>query len=188
MAKYEQEEFKDDETYPPERSKGGDNAHFHLCMEIGERKAYAACLDLIERRKNGRLPIAYAQCSAAIGRKDCPALAMVKQEKQEGKALFFISREKLRKFYKATEEFVAPIIAPIIKTKWNDAPKKREAPPPAPPPAPITHNPYADAINQAMRDEASSSSATISQSAVNTKGLSLLELARMRAQQQQEIR
>lgn len=183
---YDQDEFKDDETYPPERSKGGDNAHFHLCMEIGERKAYAACLSLIEQRKDGRLPIAYAQCSAAIGKKECPALAMRKQEKEAGKAMFFINRKKLREFFHKAEEVIATVVS---KTKWSDPPKKREAAPPAPPPPPITHNPYADAINQALRDEeASSSSATISQSAVSTKGLSLLELARMRAQQQQEMR
>lgn len=91
--------FIDDETYPVEASESGDNAFYmNGCDAVGGRPNYAACLAKCAARKKGRLSELYSECSAAIGGKRCPALEMRKQEIAAGKALYFISRPKLKAF------------------------------------------------------------------------------------------
>lgn len=71
---------------------GKRNAFVLNCPRVGHQRHYAVCLNLIDKRKQGRLDVEYATCSAAIGNKACPALGMRKQEKEAGHALFFKER------------------------------------------------------------------------------------------------
>ena len=91
--------FVDDEVYPPEASASGDNAFYipHGC-ECSPRPNFASCLAKCAARKKGRLDERYSDCSAAIGTKRCPALAMRKEELDKIVAIYFISRPKLQAF------------------------------------------------------------------------------------------
>jgi hypothetical protein len=78
---------------PIEASQDGRrNAYTHHCQRIKQNRHYAVCLHLIEKRKAGRLDIIYSDCSAAIGRKDCPAIGMRAEEVRQGRAIYFQER------------------------------------------------------------------------------------------------
>lgn len=78
---------------PIEASADGKRNAFHVqCSVVGHNRPYAMCLHLCDERKDGRLEIMYAECSAAIGRKTCPALAMRREEREKGRAIYFIER------------------------------------------------------------------------------------------------
>ena len=93
----------------PEASRDGKRNAFHVsCQVVGHNRPYAACLRLIDERKDGRLQVVYADCSAAIGKKQCPALQMRREEVEAHKAIYFIERarmlagevtEKVRQFF-----------------------------------------------------------------------------------------
>lgn len=89
-------QFVDLERYPVERSAAGDNAYYlEHCNVTNSRPSYAACLKRVADRKSGRLATEFAECSAAIGKKSCPAQAMQRAEKEAGRALYFVPRLKL---------------------------------------------------------------------------------------------
>lgn len=92
--------YIDDEVYPVEASESGDNAYYlRGCEAIGSgRPNYASCLAKCKARKTGRLDERYSDCSAAIGNKRCPALAMRKEELDKGVAIYFVSRPKMQMF------------------------------------------------------------------------------------------
>lgn len=173
-------QFEDIEIYPAERSASKDNAHYHLCMEIGERTSYASCLDLINQRKDGRLSKNYAACSVAIGKKLCPALQMQQDEQKEGQALYFLNREKLRAFYQAAQDLVAP----LIKTIFAKPPAKAPIRKPVAPVEPATEEDgYAAAINRAMTTPSEDDTTMSVAAPKNTEGLSPLQIARLRTQE-----
>ncbi|MFM0095704.1 hypothetical protein PQQ87_08825 [Paraburkholderia nemoris] len=90
------ERFVDLERYPVERSASGENAYYlEQCSVTNSRPSYAACLKRVADRKQGRLATEFADCSAAIGKKSCPAQAMQRAEQEAGYALYFIPRLKL---------------------------------------------------------------------------------------------
>jgi hypothetical protein len=90
------EQFVDLERYPAERSAAGDNAYYlEQCSVTNSRPSYAACLKRVADRKLGRLATEFADCSAAIGKKCCPAQIMQRAEKEAGYALYFVPRLKL---------------------------------------------------------------------------------------------
>ncbi len=90
-------EFNDEEIYQPEMSAHGTNAYYcEFCNHAGYRPNYASCLRRIADRKAGRLDTNEAQCSTAIGNKACMALEMQKEEKQAGKAIYYVNRVKMR--------------------------------------------------------------------------------------------
>jgi hypothetical protein len=90
------QQFVDLDRYPVERSASGENAYYLAhCNVTNSRPSYAACLKRIADRKHGRLATEFADCSAAIGKKACPAQAMQRAEKEAGYALYFVPRLKL---------------------------------------------------------------------------------------------
>lgn len=96
-------------------SDGKRNAHMHCCMVVGHFRNYAVCLHLIDQRKDGRLSTIYADCSAAIGKKTCPALSMRAEEKREGHAIYFVER------IKALGSAFTSAAAALLKPKQRDA-------------------------------------------------------------------
>lgn len=82
------------QTLDPALSADGKRNRFYLrCTVVGHSRSYAVCLNLCQERKNGRLNAVYAECSAAIGKKLCPALSMRKEEKTAGRAIYFVDRK-----------------------------------------------------------------------------------------------
>lgn len=73
---------------------GKRNAYNFPCPVMGYRSNFAVCLNLIAKRKEGRLQAIYADCSAAIGNKRCPALGMRKEELEKGQAIYFEERRR----------------------------------------------------------------------------------------------
>ena len=186
----------------------------------------------IADRKEGRLITNEAQCSAAIGNRACPALAMKKEEKQAGHAIYYVNRIKMRQNQEENAELIG-----LKLGKRLDCDSKLRNPKPrfvspqeaeqANIPQGIPHAPefksaptIADAINRKIRelakDEAIDHSSVTDTSTskddgvslsselvtgdllksktenkpksqttapINTKGLSLLEIARLRKQQ-----
>lgn len=87
------EQVNRDIAIPPEASADGKrNAWMIHCGVVQHVKAYCVCIHLCKQRKEGRLPTQYSDCSAAIGKKECPALKMRKEELVEGHAIYFRER------------------------------------------------------------------------------------------------
>lgn len=196
--------FGDDEVYSPSESAKGNNAYYFRCEEVQHSTPYCVCLKHIADRKNGRLDSIYSTCSAAIGRKDCPALAMQAREKEAGKAIYFVNRRKMREFYAEEGESLDLVPqekwTPPSNRKFASSSKASPAPKPsiktqaqAPTPKPTNNfsqeNIYAEAINAALetkKTEAPSDhkNAIMGKSVVTqSAGLSPLALARLMAQQ-----
>lgn len=156
------EQFEDIEIYPAEASEQGCNAYYLPGCEIaGHRPAYAACLKKISDRKNGRLNSSIAECSAAIGKKECLAQRMRKEEIVEGRAIYFVNRNKLRSFMQYQSEMEQQRWASMSfgkddKKKQSKPRMVAEAPKAPTPPEPkhfldMNTGSYADAINAAMK-------------------------------------
>lgn len=134
------------EDRPIEDSANGKtNSYSHYCASVMHSKNYAVCLHLIEERKLGRLSSQYADCSTSIGKKNCPALAMRKQEIEAGKALFFKERIKHlgESFMDSVGELFVKMAAPLIKTSKSPVTKSNDIQP--------SMGGYSDAINNALK-------------------------------------
>lgn len=199
-----QQQFVDDELYLPEISESGTNAYYlDGCPVTGHRPAYCACLKKIADRRFGRLDAQYAECSAAIGRKECKAQKMRERELKEGAALFYVNRKKLGEFFARQEkEGAERIVAPRHGRKSEYRPSipvaaSQQNHTPAPAPA-VESDGYAAAINRAIAEEFKKSAvptkpqAPVETGAVRLKaptpvvpamkaGMSLLEIARLHA-------
>ena len=220
-------EFKDEEVYPISQSADGSNAYYcDFCNHAGYRPNYASCLRRIADRKEGRLISNEAQCSAAIGNRVCPALAMKKEEKQAGHAIYYVNRVKMRQNQEENAEVIGIKLGKRLTRGLKDPAPRFVSPQEADltaknVPQGIPHAPefktaptLADAINKKIRDlakdeaveklSAPSTSTSKSESVsskklvsgdlskakvkksttpINTEGLSLLEIARLRKQQ-----
>lgn len=194
----DQEQFEDNEIYPAEASEQGCNSYYLPGCDIaGHRPAYAACLKKIADRKNGRLTTSLSECSAAIGKKECPAQRMRKEELVEGKAIYFINRNKLRSFMQYQSEMEQQRWASMSfgKDDKKKAPKMRvvaESPKAPPPPKhflDMNTGSYADAINAALKPVAPEPVAPATPPVQQNQapvapiqaGMSLLEMARQMA-------
>ncbi|MCL2874806.1 MAG: hypothetical protein FWF12_00630 [Betaproteobacteria bacterium] len=198
------EKFNDTEIYPVEASESGNNAyHIPGCEHVGHQPAYAACLKRVAERKNGRLAVQHAECSAAIGKKECCAAKMRKEELVEGRAIYFINRKKQRAFYQYQEEMSQPKLAALLAGDVKPSKTGKRDRRPAPQPAnaepirpqhflDLAAGSYADAINRAAQvpmpivaqPEPTPAITLVSQPksapvAAITAGMSLLEMARL---------
>jgi len=81
--------------FDPDRSMKGDNAFYHHCDAYAGRPSYAVCLYKLHAVDESRLH-ADDSCSKVIGINQCPAVAMREQERQAGRALYFIDRNLQR--------------------------------------------------------------------------------------------
>lgn len=147
-------ETKDLPIYGPERSASGTENAYYLpsCPHAGHRPAYCSCLDKIARRKKGRL-VDNPDCSAAIGNKSCPALAMRHEEELAGKAIYFISRKQLQEEMKIAADARAEVFSRMAERGKNWAPSRTKRPSTAPAKPAAATPPavdYAAAINQAL--------------------------------------
>lgn len=196
---YKEEKFEDGEIYPAEASEQGCNAYYLPGCEVaGHRPAYAACLKKIADRKNGRLATSLSECSAAIGKKECQAQRMRKEELVEGRAIYFLNRNKLRSFMQYQFEMERQHWASVSlgrddKKKATSKHRAVTQSPTAPPP--IKHfldmntGSYADAINAALDEQALEPVEPTSlpvqhnpaPAAPIAAGMSLLEMARLMA-------
>lgn len=184
-------QFIDDEIYPVSASALGTNAYYiPNCKEVGHNAAYASCLKKIKDRKEGRLDAQYSDCSAAIGRKDCPAMAMRKEEELENKAIYFINRKKLQSNNQFRDEMAASQArADNVKSASKFPNKSTRAVEPVGSIA-IPESSYAAAINNAMqemsKEETVTSKSVIAKQkeappvVINKTGMSLLDMARAR--------
>lgn len=126
-------------------ANGKTNAFSHYCSSVMHSKNYAVCLHLIEERKLGSLSMQYADCSVSIGKKNCPALAMRKQEIEAGQALFFKERIKHlgESFMDSVGEIFTKMTAPLVKTVKSPVTKSNDMQP--------SMGGYSDAINNALK-------------------------------------
>jgi len=195
------EKFEDAEIYPVEKSASGENAYYlENCEVVGHRPAYCACLRKVEDRKKGRLATAHSDCSAAIGKKQCAAQRMKKEELVKGQAIYFISRKKLAAFCQSEE---AAERQKFVATSFgkDKRPKRQAIERAVPPKHPerkhfldASTGDYADALNKAMSASAAKPASPSSQDSVEQQknvpavqlrpGMSLLELARLQLQAQ----
>lgn len=209
--KIELVEFLDREEYPIEKSAEGTNAFYcDFCNFAGYRPAYASCLNRIN---NGCVSGLESSCAGAIAQGHCMALGMQKQERQEGKALFYVNRTKIRENQVENAERMGITLGRRVERNLTNAVPTR---PSDNVPNGIEHAPvfktnptYSDAINKKVRElakdtavaDASTAKASPSKNVsvesksivsgdlrketapIKTEGLSLLEIARLRKQQ-----
>ena len=125
---------------------GKRNAYYVDCNAICEKRPYAVCLHLIERRKAGPLHDIYRDCSAHIGQKRCPAIAMRRQEVEKGVAIFFVERNKslVTTVVEGAKAFVGKVVESV---KPAPTPKKVSRAAPF-----IAATDYAAAINKAIEE------------------------------------
>lgn len=99
MKAIELVQLQDTERYPIHSSTLGTNAYYlDFCNFGGHRPSYAACLSRIGLfHANEEIGVNCAECSVAISRRSCPALAMREEELEAGRALYYINRAKLQK-------------------------------------------------------------------------------------------
>lgn len=156
---------------------GKRNAYALHCDKTGQRRNYAVCLHLCAERKKGRLSVTYSDCSASIGKKECPALKMRKQEIEAGHAIYFEERSVVvAGFIEKAKGFVGEVARTL-----GGAPKK-----PAKSPSivdSIQSGTYADAINDALkeRQESKTVAPAVKRAMPDTQarpGESLLDMAR----------
>ena len=106
--------------YPPEQSMGGVNTFSHGCLVVGYSPGYCVCLHKIAAfERDGDLK-QYPECGKAISFSTCPALKMRAEEREAGKALYFIDRTLLReemdKHFAATTPSFRPTKTEVPKT------------------------------------------------------------------------
>lgn len=185
----EKEQFEDIEIYPVEASAQGHNSYYLAnCEHVGHRPAYCACLKKVAERKNGRLDTQYSECSAAIGKKECVAMKMRKEEIAEGRALYFINRKKLQSFQQYQTEMEQQRFSSMSFSKDKKPQAKRPSIEPAAPKKPqhfldVQTGSYADAINAAIAAPAPEIKPVEQPKPVPAApikaGMSLLEMARL---------
>jgi len=182
------EEFEDIEIYPVEASALGTNAYYINCGVAGHHAPYASCLMRIEQRKQGRLDIRWSDCSAAIGKKECSAQKLRKEELAEGRAIYFINRKKYQSWMQYRDEMTATALSSDRAPKRQRFVAPKETPPESKRFIDIDTGSYADALNAALsaKDLAVATKAPVvtaqqkpTPAAPVKAGMSLLEMARM---------
>jgi hypothetical protein len=191
-------EFSDDEIYTIEKSAEGTNAYYcDYCNVAGYRPNYASCLRRIKDAEKGELSTVEASCGTAIKRGICPSLELQREEVKAGKALYYLNRIKMRQNQHDNADVMGIRLGSTVAGKINGNFSKVIS---TSTPAKESETPsFADAINKklkSLRDGDISTSTedvvNLSQSKVtsdlvskpiNTEGLSLLEIARLRKQQ-----
>jgi hypothetical protein len=112
------------QVFPVEFSADGKrNAYSHSCSVVGHSKNFAVCRHLVNERASGRLEVLYADCSAAIGKKTCPALSMIAEEKEANVAIYFAERVKSMGeslINAATKMIGVSVSQPLPETKPNN--------------------------------------------------------------------
>jgi hypothetical protein len=156
-------------VYPPEKSAGGTNAFtVEGCEVAGCKTGYSYCLSKVSALERSKtLGKVSPKCERAILGHFCPALAMRQEEREAGKALYYIDyelyREELDKAFavpvprKASAKYAAPLLranlAPIKPEQADFTPIEQVKKPASPF---IEQDGYAAAINVAIQEAAQS--------------------------------
>lgn len=136
--------------FPIEFSADGKrNAFSHNCDIVGHSKNFAVCQHLIKERSSGRLEVLYADCSVAIGKKRCPAIAMMAKEKEAGKAIYFIERIK-----NMGSALMDAAIGMVVSRPVTNETSKAELPKSIDKSLVIDTGSYADALNSSLGEVA----------------------------------
>ncbi len=90
---------------PIQLSMAGYNAYYHHCNVYQGRSSYAVCQHTIDAVSEGRVQLR-SECQNAVLNGTCPAIKMREQEREAGKALFFIDRRETLK--KLGEQLATP--------------------------------------------------------------------------------
>lgn len=138
---------------PISASKRGDNAYYlGGCHVVGHSPSYAACLHKLDTGDH--------TCTGAVGMHQCQARLMRDAEELQGKALYYVPRQKLEQGLARVPAWSVP--PPNLPRTTTSAPSAA----PAPKSPLIDKGGYADAINAAMN----SSGMVLDLSAVRPKG------------------
>jgi hypothetical protein len=154
-------QFVDDTHYPPSASLGGNNAYYlDYCESGGCKPGYAVCLHKVKAVQEGRLHAELGSCTTRIQSRTCPAMGLRDKELLEGRALYFIDRQKQLAWW--NEQVKLPVTSPFLDelkeaskaTRKAAATKKAGPAPAAPTYAPVVDagGGYAAAINAAMQE------------------------------------
>ena len=150
-----------DASIPPEASGDGRrNAFYTRCVIVGHSRPYAMCLRLCDERKEGRLEVVYSECSAAIGKRECPALGMRKEEHSAGHAIYFLERSKIQLPAETPEQWAKIFRNPSATIDMGSV-RPKSAPIAKPTPVPLKRSVidkiddagYAKAITRAIAKE-----------------------------------
>lgn len=132
---------------------GKTNALSHHCDIVMHSKNYATCLHLVKERDSSRLDALYSDCSIAISKKRCPALAMRYEEVEAGHAIYF--RERIKHL---GDSFIntASILMNGVSNKVSDSSQVSEKIIKSPVTKKDSFQPsmggYADAINNSLKN------------------------------------
>lgn len=122
------------------------NAYSFACSVVGYRPNFSVCLHLMTKRKEGRLDVNYATCSAAIGNKTCPAIKMRKEELDKGQAIYFVERIR-------SGAVINPTATPTLKRDNKSSVTNRTKPTEKKALDLVDGGGMADAINNALQEE-----------------------------------
>lgn len=178
--------------YPPEQSGAGTNTFtVKGCKAVGHTPGYCVCLNKLKAFERDKALNSYPECERAISGRSCPAIGMREEERNAGKALYFIDRTLLREemekaFASSAASFrTTKTSAPAPKSEPTKTTAKKVADHLTTMPTPEIDG-YAAAINAAIKEASSASPeptpepkvASPSPSPVN-KGLSMIERTRL---------
>jgi hypothetical protein len=176
-------------TYPPEQSMGGVNSYNFACKPVGYSPGYCVCLHKIAAFERDGDLTSYPECGKAIRNKDCPALKLRAEEREAGRALYFIDRAILREemdkhFAATTPSFrtTSKPAAPASKSEPTKTTAKKVADHLTTMPTPEIDG-YAAAINAAIAalpaDEKKEEPKVVVPSPSVAKAPSLVDMVRM---------
>ncbi len=101
---------------------GKRNAYYLKCDVHGQNRPYAACLSIAARTGDPVVKAIYEGCLGAIRNRSCPAVQMRESELLEGKAIFFLERQ--RSGTTPVTEFIAAVKhavpGPVVVSKPKD--------------------------------------------------------------------
>lgn len=170
--------------YPPDMSMAGTNSYSHACRVVGYSPGYCVCLHKIAAYERDGTVRGSPDCEKAISMKTCPASSLRQQEREAGKALFYVDRQLLRE---EMDKRFAAANASFAPTKTTPAPKVTTVTKPQKPAPSVIKdttdgihpetNGYAAAINAAIK-EAQQQSAPKESVPSPSRPSSLLDVAR----------
>ena len=188
------------EFEPVSKSESGKNAYYlDECKIVQHRPGYAKCLRIVlDNRNRQRTVLGCDSCHSAIGKGECIAVNMRKDEEVAGKALFYIDRTALQEemaqqaedalLRQASQPASRNTVRRAYRPELNDAPEKTyTSAPPVPKPMSLLDaatggGDYAAAINMAIKTASvptpTPKPIVTVQPSVAKAGMSMIEMAR----------
>lgn len=184
------------EILPPETSMSGKNSCYLNCRTQGRRPSYGVCLFTLRAIEKDTIK-GFEDCVSAYNNGSCDALEFRKQEQKAGRALFYKPREYKEPVARPMAAVKPPKSSPFARTHSTFVQSPAEKPAVTSKPESIISAPtFADAVELAVKESATTSASkrsestkrTVKQSTsssdtnkpkpVITAGMSLLDIAR----------